>query len=64
MWGPYFWAYWWICPVIGLVMCLLCLLVASRFAASGRGCVCMGMGGHRGMADDRRSRPVNDAQSH
>ncbi len=58
MWGSYFWAYWWICPLMGLVMCLVCLLVASRFAAAGRGCMCMGR--HDGMEHDRGSRPPAD----
>jgi hypothetical protein len=41
IWGAA-WGFWWIFPVIGLLMCFVMMF---RFARSGGGC--MGMGGHR-----------------
>lgn len=46
MWGPLMMGFWWIFPVLGLVMFLGCLLMMIRSAAGGHGCMCMG--GHRG----------------
>ncbi len=63
MWAPYLWQFWWICPLIGLLMFLVCLFVASRFAGSGRGWMC-GCG-HHGIASERASQqPVDSGRSH
>jgi hypothetical protein len=59
MWG--FWnapigGFWWIVPLVGLLMCLAFAVLACRFMAVGRGVMCMG-GHQRGgndIADLRR----------
>ncbi len=50
MWGADPWAFWWIFPVMGLLICLGFVVIAVRFASTGRGFMCMG--GHRGMRND------------
>lgn len=55
MWGPGPWAspmwgFWWIFPLIGVLVCLAFLFMAFRFVTTGRGFMCMG--GHRAMASD------------
>ncbi len=50
MWGAGPWAFWWIFPMIGLLICLGFLVMAFRFVGTGRGFMCMG--GHRGMGND------------
>jgi hypothetical protein len=37
--------FWWIFPLMGMLMCLAVAVVAVRFIATGRGFMCMG--GHR-----------------
>jgi len=49
-WGGPMWDFWWILPLIGLLICLGLLVVAFRFMSTGRGFMCMG--GHRGMGSD------------
>ncbi len=49
-WGGPLWGFWWILPLIGLLICLGLLVVAFRFMSTGRGFMCMG--GHRGMGND------------
>jgi hypothetical protein len=44
------WGFWWILPLIGLLICLGLLVVAFRFMSTGRGFMCMG--GHRRMRND------------
>jgi hypothetical protein len=44
------WGFWWILPLIGLLICLGLLVAAFRFMSTGRGFMCMG--GHRGMGND------------
>jgi len=51
MWEPHVWGFGWIVPVMGLLMFLLCLAMAFRFARSGRGFMCMG--GYRRVGRDR-----------
>ena len=41
MWGPHVWGFGWIFPVMGMLMLLVCLAMAFRFASSGRGFTCM-----------------------
>ena len=45
MWGfwhaPIGW-FWWIIPLMGLLMCLAFAVLACRFMAAGRGIMCMG----------------------
>ncbi len=54
---------WWVVPLIGFVLCLGFMLVAFRFARTGRGCTCMG-GGPRGMVNDQgRTRPAVSSES-
>ncbi len=53
--GPFVWGFWWVFPLIALVMCLGCLIMALRFARSGRRFGCMGS--HCGMADDNAESP-------
>ncbi len=42
--------FWWIFPIIGLLVCLAFMFVAFGFMSTGRGFMCMG--GHRGMGSD------------
>ena len=49
-WGPpMMWSFWWIFPLIGLLLCAVFLVALIRLLGSGRGFMCMG--GHR--ADGR-----------
>ncbi len=55
MWGPGPWGtpvsgFWWIFPIIALLVCLAFMFVAFRFMSTGRGFTCVG--GHRGMGSD------------
>ncbi len=53
MWGfwhaPIGW-FWWIVPLMGLLMCLAFAVLACRFMAGGRGVMCMG--GHQPGGND------------
>ena len=47
MWGPGpwmapMWSFWWIFPVVGLLICVLFLVVVMRIMGSGRRFMCMG----------------------
>lgn len=42
MCGPWFWGFWWIFPLIGLVLFAACAFMAFRSLRSGRGIACMG----------------------
>jgi hypothetical protein len=47
MWGPWagpMWGFWWIFPLMGLLLCLAFAVMAFRFIATG-GFTCMG--GHQ-----------------
>lgn len=54
MWGPGPWApmwgFWWIVPLIGMLLCLTFIVLAVRFVATGHGVMCMG-GGHGAGGD-------------
>ncbi len=50
MCGPFVWGFWWILPLMGAVMCLGMLLLASRRVGGGQGC--LWMLGHRGRPED------------
>jgi hypothetical protein len=49
MCGPLLWGFWWIFPLMGLLVCLGFLVMAFRSAKRGRGFGCMG--GHRGNTE-------------
>ncbi len=51
MCGPFLWGFWWVFPLIALVMCLGCLIMAFGFGGTGRRFGCMG--GHSGVRDDK-----------
>ncbi len=52
MCGLFLWGFWWVFPLIALVMCLGCLIMmALRFGSTGRGFGCMG--GHCARPDDK-----------
>jgi hypothetical protein len=56
MWGPWhapMWGLWWIFPLVGFVLCLTFVVMAVRFIATGRGCMCMGGDGHGPARDSR-----------
>jgi hypothetical protein len=53
MWGPLTVGFWWIFPLMGLVMCLGCLLMMFRSVTTGRGFMCMR--GHHGTQTDEDS---------
>ncbi len=42
MCGPFLWGFWWVFPLVGLVMCLGMMLMMSRHAGAGHGGMCMG----------------------
>lgn len=47
MWGPGLWitpmwGFWWIFPVIGLLICLVFIVVVVRIVSSGGHVMCMG----------------------
>jgi hypothetical protein len=44
------WGFWWIFPLIGVLVCLAFLIMTIRFVSGGRGFMCMG--GHQGMGND------------
>lgn len=46
MCGPLLGGFWWLLPLMGALMCLGFLVMAFRFASTGRGFMCMG--GHHG----------------
>ena len=53
MWVPWetpMWGFWWVFPLLGVLVCLAFLVVAVRFMSTGRGFMCMG--GRGGMGDD------------
>lgn len=58
MWGPGWWSetpmwgFWWIFPLIGMLVCLAFFVMMFRVMSTGRGAMCMGMGGHRGVERD------------
>jgi hypothetical protein len=47
-WGVPMWGFWWILPLVGLLVCVGLFVAALRFLIAGRGCLCMG--GHAGHA--------------
>ncbi len=47
MWGPLTVGFWWIFPLMGLLMCVGCLLMMFRSATTGRGFMCRGGDGGR-----------------
>ncbi len=54
MCGPLFWGFggfWWVFPLIALVMCLGCLIMMFGLAGTGPRFGCMS--GHRGTSDDK-----------
>ena len=44
------WGFWWILPLVGLLICLGFLVLAFRLMSTGHGFMCMG--GHRSMGSD------------
>ncbi len=48
-WGASMWGFWWIFPLIGLLICLVFVMAMVRFMG-GRGVMCMG--DHRRHASD------------
>ncbi len=53
MWGPVGAGFWWIFPLIGLVMCVLMMVMMGRVAGGRGGCMgMMGMGGRNRPRDD------------
>ncbi len=54
MWGFLTVGFWWLFPLIGVLMCLGCLFMMLRSMTPGRGFMCMG-GGHRGTHTDESS---------
>ena len=53
MWGPFTAGFWWMFPLMGLVMFLGCLLMMFRSVRTGRGFMCMGE--HGGTRTDEAS---------
>ena len=65
MWGPGpwmgpMWGFWWIFPVIGLLICFLFLVVVVRTVTSGGRFMCMGPHQHEGDEINRLRREVED----
>jgi hypothetical protein len=55
MWTPGYWesspwSFWWIFPLIGMLVCLTFFVMMVRVMVTGRGAMCMG--GHRGTERD------------
>jgi hypothetical protein len=52
MWGtgPCAWGFWWIFPLIGLLLCLAFVAMMMRGMMGGRGFMCMGGHGQGGSA--------------
>ena len=47
MWGPGLcgagmWGFWWIFPLVGVLVCFTLIVMAFRFLSTGRGFSCMG----------------------
>ena len=64
MWGGWeapMWGFWWIFPLMGLVMCLAFAVMAFRFIATGRGFMCMG--GHRPAGGDESAELRREIQA-
>ena len=59
MCGPLMWGFWWVFPFIGVFMCLAFLLMASRFAGTGRGFMCMGAHRHTPNGEPSESTAVS-----
>ena len=57
MWGPGLcgagmWGFWWIFPLVGVLVCFTLIVMAFRFLSTGRGLSCMGRtGGNRERPD-------------
>jgi hypothetical protein len=45
------WGFWWIFPLIGMLVCLTFFVLMFRFMSTGRGLMCMG--GRHGTAGDQ-----------
>ena len=60
MWGPWTatWGFWWVFPLLGMLLCFAFMLIAVRVLGAGHGVMCMGRGHSRGddgeAADMRR----------
>ena len=54
MWeaGPWWpmWSFWWIVPLLGMLLCFTFMVLAARFLVTGRGLLCMG-GSHGAPRD-------------
>ena len=65
MWGPGpwmgpMWGFWWIFPVIGLLICFLVVVVVLRTIASGGRFMCMGPHHHDSDEIDRLRRELEE----
>ena len=49
-WGAPMWGFWWIFPIVGMVVCVVFVIAMVRGMSGGRGFMCMG--GHRNHASD------------
>ncbi len=61
MCGPFAWGFWWILPLIGMVVCLG-MLLASRHGMGGPGC--MWMIGRGGTPEDEAGRTGGRGKVH
>lgn len=67
MWGPGpwmtpMWGFWWIFPVIGLLICLFFVVAVVRTIASGAHFMCMGPHQHDSDEITRLRREVEELQ--
>lgn len=66
MWGPgpwtgLMWGFWWIFPVMGLLICLFFMVVMVRMMSGGRS-MCMGPHLHNSEEVARLRREIEDLQ--
>lgn len=64
MWGPGpwmgpMWGFWWVFPIIGLIVCLFFIVAMIRMMSGGR-LMCMGPHPHNGEEVARLRREVED----
>ncbi|MBI4635650.1 MAG: hypothetical protein HY727_04810 [Candidatus Rokubacteria bacterium] len=52
-WGGPMWGFWWIFPLLGLLICLVFVVAIVRSMSGGRGFMCMG--GHGQHASDEQA---------
>ena len=60
LWMGPMWGFWWIFPVIGLLMCLLFVIAMARMMSGGGRFMCMGQHNHESEETAKLRREVEE----